>query len=260
MTATQEQGLTQETIVSGLRDLGVQRGMLLAVHSSLSSLGWVQGGPETVIAALMEVVGPEGTLVMPAQPMSLPMPLTPEEVAQGILWKLRRLDPDDPGPTGMGAIADAFRRRADVICGRGQHRTCAWGRHAERHAPGFCHLPADGGQVLLIGVGIQRCSCMHVAETDNIPEEIRALRRRPDALAGPYPDDGWVVGYGPSCAATWEAVWEEAVAAGDVHTMLIGQATCHLFPAQAVVQRYAQRLRADPYAAFGMRRSGESVE
>lgn len=247
-----EQGLTQEAIASGLRDLGVQRGMLLAVHSSLSSLGCVEGGPGTVIKALMEVVGPEGTLVMPAQPVSPPVPLTREETARGIAWKLRVLDPDAPGRTGMGVIADAFRRRADVICGQGRHRTCAWGRHAERHTGGFGALPADGGRVLLIGVGIQRCSCMHVAETGNIPEEIRAMLRLPESLAGDYPESEWAVGYGPSVAATWEAVWEKALAAGDVYTAQIGEATCHLFAAQAVVQRYAQCLRADPYAAFGI--------
>jgi aminoglycoside 3-N-acetyltransferase len=255
MDARDTQGLTVRVMVAGLRELGVQRGMLLAVHSSLSSMGWVQGGPETVIAALMEVVGSDGTLVMPAQPVSLPVPLTAEEAALGITWKIRVLDPDDPGRTGMGAIADAFRQRADVICGQGRHRTCAWGAHAERHAAGFGSLSADGGQVLLVGVGIQRCSCMHTAETGNIPEEIRALLRLPDWLAAAYPDDEWAVGYGPSVATTWEAVWEKAVAAGEVRTSQIGDATCYLFPAQAVVDRYAQRLRADPYAAFGIRRS-----
>jgi aminoglycoside 3-N-acetyltransferase len=182
-------GLTRQDILAGLLALGVQRGDLLEVHSSLSSLGWVQGGAETVIQALMDAVGPGGTLVMPAIPVSPPVPLTEKEVARGITWKVRVLPCDSPGRTGMGAIADAFRRRPDVICGTERYRTCAWGHDAERYGQGFGALPEDDGKVLLIGVGIQRCSCMHVAEDGNIPAEIRALLRPPAPLAREYPDD-----------------------------------------------------------------------
>jgi aminoglycoside 3-N-acetyltransferase len=250
--ARSEPGLTRDEITAGLCRLGVRRGDLLEVHSSLGSLGWVQGGAATVIEALIEVVGPEGALVMPAIPVSLPVPLTDEEAALGITWKVRVLDFESPEPTGMGAIADTFRRRPDVVCGTQRYRTCAWGRDAQRYSEGFGALPADGGQVLLIGVGIQRCSCMHVAEDGNVPEEIRALLHPPEELAHEYPDDRWLVGYGPSVEATWLAVWEEAVRAGEVQTRQIGSAACHLFPAQAVVRRYAERLRIDPYAAFGL--------
>jgi aminoglycoside 3-N-acetyltransferase len=47
--------------------LGLESGMVVIIHSSLSSLGWVCGGPVAVIQALMDVVGEEGTIVMPTQ-------------------------------------------------------------------------------------------------------------------------------------------------------------------------------------------------
>jgi len=71
-------------------------------------------------------------------------------------------------------------------------------------------------------------------------------------LARQYPDDQWLVGYGPSVEATWLAVWDDAVRAGEVRTGRIGEAVCHLFRARAVIERYAARLRANPYAAFGL--------
>ena len=49
-------------IAAELRSLGVRPGGVLLVHSSLSALGYVAGGPEAVVDALQEAVGPEGTL------------------------------------------------------------------------------------------------------------------------------------------------------------------------------------------------------
>ena len=54
-----------EKITKDLRSLGVKAGDVLLVHSSLSSMGHVEGGAETVIAALRAVLGEEGTLMLP---------------------------------------------------------------------------------------------------------------------------------------------------------------------------------------------------
>ena len=53
------------SLAADLAALGVEPGMVLVVHSSLKSLGWVNGGPVAVILALEQALGPEGTLVMP---------------------------------------------------------------------------------------------------------------------------------------------------------------------------------------------------
>jgi aminoglycoside 3-N-acetyltransferase len=49
--------LTRTAIEEGLRRIGLSRGDIVEVHSSLSSLGWVEGGAATVVDALMNVVG-----------------------------------------------------------------------------------------------------------------------------------------------------------------------------------------------------------
>ena len=57
------------TAVSGarladdLRVLGVRPGGVLMVHTRMSALGWVIGGTETVVRSLLDVLGPDGTLV-----------------------------------------------------------------------------------------------------------------------------------------------------------------------------------------------------
>ncbi|HID53767.1 MAG TPA: aminoglycoside N(3)-acetyltransferase, partial [Anaerolineae bacterium] len=57
---------TRHDLAQDLRNLGVTARMVLLVHTSLSRIGFVLGGPVTVIQALMDVLMPEGTLVMPA--------------------------------------------------------------------------------------------------------------------------------------------------------------------------------------------------
>ncbi len=53
-------------LVSGFKDLGLQAGDTVLVHSSYKSFGGVEGGPQDVIEALFDVLTPEGTLIMPA--------------------------------------------------------------------------------------------------------------------------------------------------------------------------------------------------
>ena len=71
--------LTQKDIVDDLKRLGLERGTAVEVHSSLSSLGFVEGGASTVISALMDVVGEDGAIVMSAYLVTPLIPLTEEE-------------------------------------------------------------------------------------------------------------------------------------------------------------------------------------
>ncbi len=158
-----------------LKAIGVREGQCLEVHSSLRSIGPVEGGATTVVEALIGLLGPHGTLAMSAYPLSPPIPVTDEERDAGIDWEVRRLPDDSIERTGMGAVSDRFRNRPDVVLGTGIHRVCAWGRDAQVHASGYKHLADSDGHALLIGVDIDRCSSMHLAESTKITEKARAL-------------------------------------------------------------------------------------
>ena len=85
--ASQEQAgpATRGSLTADLELLGLRAGMTVLVHTSLSALGWVVGGEQTVLRALRDAVGPTGTLVMPTQswqlcdPAYLNDPATPRD-------------------------------------------------------------------------------------------------------------------------------------------------------------------------------------
>ncbi len=238
--------------------LGVGRGSVLEVHSSLKSLGWVEGGAATVINALLAVVGQEGAIVMSAYPISKPRPLTEDDKAMGITYKAEILPEDSSEPTNLGAVVDEFKRFPDVVLGKGIHRGAAWGRDAHLHCMNYKHLVRTGGQVLLIGVGIHRCSSMHIPEgIVGIPSEILLPAKLPADVREAYPDERWYVecdrAPGPPGDA-WGVVWQEALSAGLVTTGRVCNAECHLFKARDVIAIYEKRLRTDPWGLFGAKK------
>ncbi len=141
---------------------GVEAGDTLIVHSSLSSIGRVEGGAATVIRALIQVIGPSGTLLMPA--FSDPRP-------DGLFHMA-----STPGRTGLisetlrtwpGSIRSRHPTHSVVANGR---RACEYTREHERTGPlgagsPFHRAALAGAKVLLIGCDLTTCSLVHVAES-----------------------------------------------------------------------------------------------
>jgi aminoglycoside 3-N-acetyltransferase len=174
---------TVESLREDLRALGVTAGLTLLVHSSLSALGWVNSGPEAVIAALEAALGPEGTLVMPAhssglsEPSHWQNPPVPPEWWPTIRATMPAYDPTLTVTRGMGAIAECFRKRAGVRRSSHPHHSfAAWGRQAEAATRDHPLVPSLGdgsplarvydldGWVLLLGVGHANNTSLHLAE------------------------------------------------------------------------------------------------
>ena len=57
--------MKQEQIAEALQTLGLGPGHIIFVHSSLSSIGYVEGGADAVVDAFLDVLGSTGTLVVP---------------------------------------------------------------------------------------------------------------------------------------------------------------------------------------------------
>ena len=57
--------VTRENVAAAARSVGIRARDTVMFHSSLSSMGTVVGGPDTVIDGLLDAVGPEGTVAAP---------------------------------------------------------------------------------------------------------------------------------------------------------------------------------------------------
>ncbi len=243
--------LSKTEIVAGLRRLGMAQGSLVEVHASLKSLGQVDGGADTVIEALIETVGEQGAIVMPSYPVTLGMAASPEERQLGITWKVRVLPFDDHSTrTGMGVIADRFRDRADVIRNTDSFFSyTAWGKDAAVLAQGLHHLVTRGGQVLLLGVQMDRCSCLHLAEERvPLPTDLRQLMEIPEEIQREFPPHLWGIGYGPE--SNFLLVQQEAEKRQLLTTTTIGNALVRFFDAGTMVDLYEALLRENPYRLF----------
>jgi aminoglycoside 3-N-acetyltransferase len=152
--------MSREVVTRQLLDLGVEPGGVLLVHTAFSRVRPVEGGPAGLIEALRSAVGPAGTLVMPS--------MTDDDE-----------HPFDPASTpcrGMGVVADTFWRMPGVLRSDSPHAFAAAGPHAGRitapHPVDVPHGPVSpvgrvhdlDGQVLLLGVGHDANTTVHLAE------------------------------------------------------------------------------------------------
>jgi aminoglycoside 3-N-acetyltransferase len=154
------QSISRSELTEQLLAIGVKRGGVLLVHTAFSKVTPVQDGPRGLIAALQAAVGPMGTLAMPSMSDDDDHPF-------------------DPGKTachGMGVVADTFWRLPGAIRSDSPHAFAAIGTRAPEIT---AFHPADvphgldspvgriyelDGQVLLLGVGHDADTTIHLAE------------------------------------------------------------------------------------------------
>jgi aminoglycoside 3-N-acetyltransferase len=158
-------GNAASRIAADLRGVGVKPGGVLLVHSSQGSLGWVPGGAETVVQGLLETVGPDGTLLMPALSYAH---VTPEQPSFDVRFT----------PSNVGAIPEYFRTRPGTlrsihpthsVCGVGRLAAELLNQHIEDRTPcgpqsPFHLLPEYNGQILMLGCGLRPNTSMHAIE------------------------------------------------------------------------------------------------
>ncbi|WP_369220755.1 aminoglycoside N(3)-acetyltransferase [Streptomyces sp. R39] len=178
--------LTESEITEQLARLGIESGGTLMVHASMRSVGGGKGGAISVLNALRRLLGPDGTLVVPAFTSdNSDTSSAHQEQIRGLSDEARvafreNMPPFDPvitPSTGMGVLAETVRCHANSIRSahpqtsfaalgaqaakiiQGHHLDC----HLGKHSP-LARLYDMRAQVLLLGVGFDRCTAFHLGE------------------------------------------------------------------------------------------------
>lgn len=243
--------VTTADIVAGLRDLGLRRGDAVLVHSALSRFGYVVGGAEAVIDALLTAVGETGHVFVPT------------------LTGRRHDGPANPPvfdvrstPCWTGRIPSTFMARPDAlrslhpthsVAGIGPRVREMIADHADSETPcgprsPYYRLAEAGGYVLLLGVDQNANTTIHTAEElAGVPYH---LQKEPtDTVVIDY--DGirhvkrlWLHDWGT--ARDFQRIDRALSDLGIMRTGTIGSATVRLIRTLPMIEWVVEALRRNP--------------
>ena len=173
----------KQDILDALSAVGMCAGQTVMVHCSLSALGYVCGGAQPVIEALLQMVGETGTIMMPTQSWKNLDPESgvhwqePQEWWQLIRDNWPAYDKRITPTNTMGAVAEMFRTwpgtfRSDhparSVAANGQHAQFLTENHDLSNIFGdgspIARLYDLDGYVLLVGVGYDKNTSLHLAD------------------------------------------------------------------------------------------------
>lgn len=244
-----------EDIITGLSSLGVEEGDLLMVHSSLKSFGYVKGGAETVIQALLEVVGEKGTIVMPTHTECSPDNYDPKTT-----------------PCRTGIIPETFRKmrgvRRNLFSGC---PACALGHLSSKiitEEKNISDWPYDspyykvcslGGKVLLLGVDQGVNTAIHEAIRAAFREGVKLPCYRSLEMFGPpedkiflplpkeYLDKRDEKGYLPDCPDGFNRFDRVFLEKGIMKIQKIGASTSRLIDGKRMLKLIKDILEKEPF-------------
>lgn len=232
--------LRKADILAALRAAGVQESAILMAHTSLSEFGYIEGGADALIDALLEAIGPRGTLAMPTLSFS---------------WLGRR--PYDPKttPARIGAVPNVFRQRPGVLrSAHPTHSVAALGPKAAEIVSEHCpEEPVFGPRspyarlyeldaciIMLCKLGAN--TTLHMAE-----ERAGLLLTDSCAIVG---GREVLLPHMP-CHARFEPHHELLRARGQLHSAPLGEGAIHLMRVRHAVDAALGNLRRDPLLATG---------
>jgi aminoglycoside 3-N-acetyltransferase len=248
--------VTKEQIKESIAHYGVRRGDVLALHSSLSAMGEVVNGADTVVDAFLETLGDRGTLIIPTFTYSLKI--------WGDRYPAFHVQ---SSPSVCGAITECARSRADAVrSSHPTHSVAALGffsremikDHAKCSPLGkgspYHKLSQIGGFIVLMGVGqesnalLHTCECL--AKVPYLSISYSNLKTGTE-LARVMDDTGSIVevsvGELPGCTHGFKKAEIPLRTRGVIQYGQLGNATMQVMKAENVVDIMLEKLEDDPF-------------
>ena len=249
----------RRALAEDLRRLGLRPGDTVMVHASLKAIGPIVGGPDMVHRAILDAVGPQGTMLMVVgwAESTYHFPTLPPAVQRAVRAHLTGFDPATArSHREVGVLAECFRSWPGVR--RGSHPDSSFaadGRLADRltadqplndgYGPGspLDKLCAVDGRVLLLGSPFDSVTLLHHAEIlAEIPDKRRVRYPAPMLENGEtvwieiedYDTDNGIVPWsGPE--HYFACIVQDFIAAQPPPTGSVGTARAHVLDARALV-------------------------
>ncbi len=261
--------ITRSMLVADLKKLGVAAGDTIMLHVSVKAIGWIVGGPDIVAQALLDVIGPEGTLMMYVGWEDSPYELEqwPENWQKAYMRECLPFDPATSRAYRKWSILteylrtwpNAFRsNNPDASCAAvGARAQWLTENHPLQYGYGpgspLAKLCEAKGKVLLLGAPFGSISLLHYAEhIANVPNKRIVHYRMPMLKEGQrvwvdveeFDTCGNVL---PDAREYFELIPREYLAAGKGKSGKVGQAQSHLFDATDFVKFAVQWLERRYY-------------
>jgi len=241
--------MTKSELASQIRALGLGGGDTVVLHSSLGSIGEVDGGAETVVDAFLDVLGEKGTLVVPTfgggggggggdvfDPATTPAGL-------GAITEAVRMHPDAARSLHpMASVAAVGARAAELVRDHEKAPTA----HAE--GTPYTRIAELGGYVLLLGVDQDRNTTLHTAEAlCKLPYLSTRTKKYLDP-AGAEHEGTWDFFPGPH--RDFIGMDRALREGGVVKLGKVGAAVARLMKSRELIDAAARMIEADPAACL----------
>ena len=260
--------MTVSELVVVFKNLGLTSGDTVMVHSSLSGLGYLPNGPYDVIDALINVVGSSGNIVVPTHtgqltdPDQWSDPPVPKEWVERIRESMLVFDKRKTMPRGRGRLPEYFLRYENVkrsahplnsVAAIGPLADFLTENHQFQEPEGkrspMHRLDNNRGKILLLGVGMEKCTAFHLAEylvdCDYLKHnQTRVLCRTEHGGKAYVRLDKY-----PSISSGFEKLRDSLRDKGYLHEKYIDDYRTTLISLKPAVDLLIERLTIDPKAA-----------
>ncbi len=254
--------VTKTRLVNDIRQLGLSEGQTVMLHASVKQIGHIAGGPKTILDALLEVLTPDGTVMMLVGWADHPYHILgasfgdnidewPEEKRRAFYEDCPGFDPECSRADAreMGILTECLRTYPGSVRSRHPLGYAAVGRLARhvvkdqqwqyREGAGspLEKLCESNGKVLLLGSPIEKVTLIHLAENlADIPDKKTVRYQMPvmqngDKIWKEFEEYDFINGIVPWPEDYFKCIAEDYIKAGNGDQGTVGMATCHVFDA-----------------------------